>query len=295
MKGTSKCEKCGKDFSWTRAKTQNPPKFCSKNCFGHQKIYECQNCNKQFKGSAARKDKKFCSRECHYDFGWVKFLCKTCGKESKRIKGSAGTKEFCSRECHYESKNIEYECKTCGKKFKKRKSRKGPNKFCSKKCQFNNKPSEKIILKRLMKSFEKYVVKKESCWEWNGSICKNGYGNLNSAQRYLGTHRAHRISYILHKGDIPEDKMVLHICHNRVCVAPHHLYLGNHEDNMRDRDEANRQAKGSKQGSAKLTEEQVLKIKKSNLTKSELSREYGVSSTQIGRIKNRTNWKHIET
>lgn len=74
------------------------------------------------------------------------------------------------------------------------------------------------------------------CWEWTGSTDrKEGYGYV-----HLGGHevrrpmKAHRLSWEIHNGPIPEGQWVLHHCDNPKCVKPAHLFLGNRTDNMRD-------------------------------------------------------------
>jgi len=85
---------------------------------------------------------------------------------------------------------------------------------------------------RLERFFLK-VVKQEpdECWEWKGCRRGNGYGGFwnNSKQIY-----AHRFSWLVHHGSIPEGKLVLHKCNNKGCVNPNHLYLGDYSDNMMD-------------------------------------------------------------
>lgn len=57
------------------------------------------------------------------------------------------------------------------------------------------------------------------CWLWDGYYGHNGYGSfhLNGKQ-----YRAHRVSYTLHRGEIPENKQLDHLCRNRACVNPDH-------------------------------------------------------------------------
>jgi len=81
------------------------------------------------------------------------------------------------------------------------------------------------------------------CWEWRGYRQAIGYGVTAAGSRVDGSRRtvlAHRRSYELTVGPIPEGMMVLHHCDNRGCVRPDHLYLGDQSANMRDREERGR-------------------------------------------------------
>ena len=74
------------------------------------------------------------------------------------------------------------------------------------------------------------------CWVWTGThFRRNGvrsYGRLTFGG---GPERAHRASWILHNGPIPDKMLVLHRCDNPPCVNPAHLFLGTDGDNTRDR------------------------------------------------------------
>jgi DNA-binding NarL/FixJ family response regulator len=97
-------------------------------------------------------------------------------------------------------------------------------------------------------------------------------------------------------GEIPQKMCVLHKCDNRKCTNPDHLYLGTYIENDRDRVERNRQAKGSKNGSAKLNEQQVKEIKimlKNGFTQKEIAIKFNMSQATIGFIASGRLWKHV--
>lgn len=78
------------------------------------------------------------------------------------------------------------------------------------------------------------VEKADACWEFTGSIGRDGYGQFRSNRGGSGMEKAHRYAWFLENGDIPEGLFVLHRCDNRKCVRPSHLWLGTLSDNMKD-------------------------------------------------------------
>lgn len=73
---------------------------------------------------------------------------------------------------------------------------------------------------------------KDGCWGWIGAKVQ-GYGLITIGPRSAGSMRAHRLSYILHKGEIPAGMLVLHRCDNPECTNPDHLEVGDQAANMR--------------------------------------------------------------
>lgn len=132
----------------------------------------------------------------------------------------------------------------------------------------------------------------DGCWYWLGTFLNNGYGIIRLNYAVIG---AHRVSYELYKGPIPDGLFVLHTCDNKLCVNPNHLYAGTHMQNMMDALERGRfhPVKGSNHCRAKVNEEDVFEIRASEKTTNELAEIYNVTPRAIAQIKDRTNWKHL--
>ena len=140
-------------------------------------------------------------------------------------------------------------------------------------------------------------IQDNGCWNWSG-YSRNGYGRLMVGSRKDNTRRtvqAHRFSYKLFNGDIPYGLYVCHKCDNKLCVNPEHLFLGTHQDNIDDRERKNRNnhVVGENVPTSKLTENEVIKIRNSNLSSRKLAEIYGLNKTSILDIKNGINWKHL--
>lgn len=196
--------------------------------------------------------------------------------------------KYCSRGCWIKSRRCYHEdqrCVVCNslivlKKYKKRK-------YCSSEC-FHKRP--RVITSDPIKIFWKNIVKSGGCWEYQKCISTGGYGRLCIKRKFIS---AHRFSYELHHGSIPEGMFVCHTCDNPPCVNPSHLWLGTNEDNQKDMIDKNRNKKGSEHWKSKLTKEQVLNIKKELIegkTGYQLAKKYGVHHQTIYSIKSKQNW-----
>lgn len=138
------------------------------------------------------------------------------------------------------------------------------------------------------------------CWEWRGSIDKDGYGRYNIYRPGKGTKNfaAHRVSWHLTKGVIPRHKLICHTCDHRLCVRPTHFFLGSHADNLADMRAKKRHAHGESHKLARLTEKQVIEIRERfarnpHMGQALLGAEYGVNATRVCAITTGRQWKHV--
>jgi hypothetical protein len=143
----------------------------------------------------------------------------------------------------------------------------------------------------------------DGCWTWNtakpGEYGRLGIGGSNDL--------AHRYSWTLHNGPIPNGLYVLHKCDNRPCVRPDHLFLGTHIDNVRDMCAKGRAylqvnpgaVSGERSPRAVLTEAQVIEIRSRysdrHLSAAKVAAIYGVSAGTIDFVLSGKTWKHLLT
>lgn len=134
----------------------------------------------------------------------------------------------------------------------------------------------------------------DECWLWQGAIGNHGYGYLHSG----GTsHLAHRVSYLIHYGEMPDELCVLHRCDVRSCVNPAHLFLGDRTENANDKVSKGRQTRGSDFPQSRLTDLDVKAIRALS-AKGEgyrrIADRFGVARETIRDIVRRRIWKWVE-
>lgn len=141
---------------------------------------------------------------------------------------------------------------------------------------------------------QKYTPEPNSgCWLWTASGNNKGYGQIRRGQTQA---KAHRVSWELHHGPIPDNLCVLHTCDTPPCVNPHHLFLGTVADNNADMVAKGRHSavSGESHYRAKLTAAQVVEIRsRQGQTHKALAKEFGVSNQQISKIRAGEFWKPV--
>ncbi len=148
-----------------------------------------------------------------------------------------------------------------------------------------------------MSGFWTHVEKTESgCWMWTGCTFSNGYGRVRLKRNR--TVVAHRLSWELTNGPIPEGMFACHKCDVRACVNPNHIFLGTDADNVRDCIEKCRRAdlSGSKHPMAKLSEADIQIIRERRKAGEQLKQiapDFGVTKQMICCITTGKNWTHV--
>jgi len=132
----------------------------------------------------------------------------------------------------------------------------------------------------------------DDCWYWIGGLFGGGYG------LYMD-RGAHRVSWEIENGPIPEGKWILHKCDVRGCVNPAHLYAGTPKENAEDMVRRGRWRNGGLRGethpNAKITADQVREIRSlhGTMPTKEIAARYGITASQVSNIHARRAWKHI--
>lgn len=160
------------------------------------------------------------------------------------------------------------------------------------KCGFQNMTADERFWYNVDKNDFLSDSQSTHCWSWTGYTAGNGYGMFKSGGKYV---LAHRYSYTIHKGSIPDGLCVLHTCDNPECTNPNHLYVGTPMDNAKDKVSRGRSPSGEKSGRARLTWNVINEIrhlwKTGKYLQKELAIKYGVPRSHISLIVNNKTWK----
>jgi Mor family transcriptional regulator len=135
--------------------------------------------------------------------------------------------------------------------------------------------------------FSNISITKGGCWEYLGPLDSYGYGIITYARR---REMAHRLSYRLFVGNIPQGLCVCHKCDNRRCICPSHFFLGTRKENNADADAKGRRRCriGEKHPRSKLTDAEIQAIRdeyaKGGSSYRKLGNRYGIDISHIGKI-----------
>lgn len=188
-------------------------------------------------------------------------------------------------------------CLKCGAEYHPYPShyRTGRTRFCSREC------SDALRYGTPEERFWRGVQKTRGCWNFRPNR-EHGYRQMLVKGRAV---IAHRFSWELHFGPIPDGLIVCHHCDNRACVRPDHLFLGTHATNATDKIRKGRAgwpaphnpSRGEDRYNARLTEKDVKKIRRhyenGTASQADMARKYGLSRETIGKIVHRKKWSHV--
>ena len=147
----------------------------------------------------------------------------------------------------------------------------------------------------------------DECWPWVGGRTKSGYGTFGLGSMADGTRRgvmAHRFSYELHNGPIPDGLFVCHHCDNPPCVNPAHLFAAPPRMNTLDMHRKGRgfipvgpALSGEESPASKLTESQVIEMRAlyegGEHRLPVIAMRFGVSKSNVHMIVKRKTWRHL--
>lgn len=136
------------------------------------------------------------------------------------------------------------------------------------------------------------------CWLWTGSHGEDKHGQPTYGQIMVASKRmgAHRFSFLLHGGTVPDGLEIMHACDTKLCCRPSHLSAGTRSQNLLDGFAAPANqgvCAGENNGRARLTWTDVHAIRAARAagaTQPDLARRYGVSQVQIHHIERGKRW-----
>ena len=182
-----------------------------------------------------------------------------------------------------------------------------------------------MICKSLEARFWDNILKTDGCWLWQGTKCATEGFTYGQAWHEGKRWKAHRLSWLLHKGAIPARMCICHTCDNPLCVNPDHLFLGTQGDNNTDRHNKGRDGaaygehngshthpesrprgerhyshthpesrRGEANGRARLRTRDVVDIRRmQGIAQRRIAKIYGISKSQVGNILRGESWNHV--
>lgn len=172
-------------------------------------------------------------------------------------------------------------------------------------ARFGQQRARQLRPKRTRREVARLLVRRSrkvasGCREFIGCLDDCGYGKFNLGSETL----AHRVSYVVFVGTIPDGLNVCHTCDNPRCIRPSHFFLGTQQDNMVDCSQKQRfMTFGERVSTAKLTDQIVLGLRSEirscangsqrRRTVQEYARLFGVSESAVQYAASGRSWKHL--
>jgi hypothetical protein len=202
-------------------------------------------------------------------------------------------------------------CPQCGNDFRVRLCYlKGPNRalYCCRACRTEARRAS--ACERAWQRLQARLERRGNCLVWTGPVDKDGYGEIYDGTKRI---RVHHLAWVRVNGPVPEGILLRHVvCDNPPCCEESHLAPGTQADNIADRHQKGRDARGDRHGSkthperiprgptspaAKFSASEVRAIRAEydagGITKAELSRKYGMSDTSMGRLVMRQTYAEV--
>jgi hypothetical protein len=146
----------------------------------------------------------------------------------------------------------------------------------------------------ILHRFWSRVTKTDSCWIFTGSnMPTKGYGRIGRGPMHGGYEMAHRLSWMIHFGPIPDDLFVCHNCpggDNPKCIRPDHLFLGTAIDNNRDMHEKGRSRCGIRSPLGWEDVHKIRALRESGMMYKDIAPLFNISKTAVGFIIRGKRW-----
>ena len=235
----------------------------------------------------------------------IEQVCKSCGKSfsTEATRLHAGRGKYCSIGCRglaRRAKPINRIYIECGKEFQiiPRLLKISKGWYCSRPCFWAARRGKETLpfAERLAGGIY-FPANEDDCAIWTGQTDKAGYGKISKLiNGKTASLRVHRAVYELYFGLLDPSINVLHSCDIPPCCNIRHLFPGSQQDNIKDKVTKDRQAKGERNGRAKLSEIDVMKIKhflRRGKIQHDIATRFNVSEVTISAIKFGRLWKHV--
>ncbi|MDX9896524.1 MAG: HNH endonuclease [Desulfofustis sp.] len=151
---------------------------------------------------------------------------------------------------------------------------------------------DSITVELIERFSEKWQLNDQTgCWDWTASLNANGYGQIKQPGKRVN-FIAHRLSYLIHYGAIPDGMSVCHTCDNPKCVKPSHLFLGSQQENLLDMARKGR----STMHNAKIDEEKAFAIHKmaaEGMSQAKIGKAFGIGQQTVWKILRGLRWRSV--